>query len=375
MIRSEPAGSSPQGIGKHSEFTLSQRQLVWHGFRRHRLALAGGAFVIVIYLLAIFAEFFAVNDPTFRDVNSPFVPPMKVSVRTAGKWHLPSIYTLEQERDPETLRVRYVEVPEKLHRIRLFARGDSYRLWGAFPGNLHFLSVEGEQRLYLLGTDQMGRDLFSRMVMGSRISMSIGLVGVSMSFILAILFGSLSGLLGGVVDMVIQRIIEVLSSIPTLPLWMAIAAAIPLNWSITWVFFIITVILSLLGWPGLAREVRGKILTLRETDFVVAARLDNARTGWLLSRHLIPALMSHLIASITLAIPGMILGETALSFLGVGLRPPAISWGVLLQDAQNTQTVISSPWLLLPVLPIIFVILSFNFLGDGLRDAADPYKS
>lgn len=375
LRRTEHSSSSPHGRAERSEFTSNQWLLVWHAFKRHRLAMVGGVVILVMYILALFAEFFAANDPTFRDIDSPFAPPMRITVRTEGKWHLPSVYTMENVRDPETLLMKYAEVTERRHPIRLFVRGDSYSLWGVFPGNLHFVGIQGEQRLYLFGTDQMGRDILSRMVMGARLSMSIGLAGVSVSFVLAIVMGSLSGFFPGVVDIVIQRFIEVLSSIPTLPLYMSLAVAIPLNWSIVQVFFVITLILSLMGWPGLAREIRGKILALRETEYVIAARLDNAKTSWLLSRHLVPAVMSHLIASVTLAIPGMILGETALSYLGIGLREPAISWGVMLQDAQNIQRVITSPWYMLPVLPIIFAILSFNFLGDGLRDAADPYKS
>ena len=360
---------------RQSAYTASQWTLMWHAFKKHRLAAAGGALLILAYIVVLFGEFIAPYDPNFRDQKSSFVPPMRIHIVTNGALHRPSIYALKQIRDMETLRLTYVENPEELRPIRFFVRSDPYELWGLIESDVHLFGVEGNQRMYLFGTDQMGRDMLSRMIYGARISMSIGLIGVSISFVLAIVLGCLSGYFGGAADTIIQRIIEILRSIPTLPLWMALAIAIPLNWPITRVFFAITIILSLLSWPGLAREVRGKILALRGTDYVVAAMLDNAGTGRLLSRYLLPSIMSHLIASITLAIPGMILGETALSYLGLGLRAPAISWGVLLQNAQNTQTVVSSPWLLLPVLPIIIVILSFNFLGDGLRDAADPYKS
>ena len=253
-------------------------------------------------------------------------------------------------------------------------RGDAYKLWGICSGNLHLFGVKGDPRFYLLGTDQQGRDLFSRIIHGTRISLSIGLLGVSLSFLLGIALGAISGYFGGVVDLLIQRAIEILTAIPSLPLWMALSAAIPAGWPTTKAFFAITIVLSLVGWTGLAREVRGKFLALREEEYVIAAELDGASRRRIMRRHMVPAFLSHLIATATLLVPGMILGETALSFLGVGLLPPAISWGVLLQTAQNVQTVASTPWLLTPALFVIIAVLAFNFLGDGLRDAADPYS-
>jgi len=260
--------------------------------------------------------------------------------------------------------------------VRLFAEGFEYKLWGLFPANRHLIGVEGakaEETIFLLGTDLNGRDLWSRLVIGTRISMTIGLVGVTLSLFLGILLGGLSGLYGGIVDTIIQRIIEVIRSIPTIPLWMGLAAAMPREWPITRIYFFITLIISLIGWTVMARVVRGRFLSLREEDFVTAAELAGASQIRIIFRHMVPSFLSHIIAATTLAIPAMIIAETSLSFLGLGLRPPAMSWGVLLQQAQNIQAVAISPWLLYPAVPIIVAVLAFNFLGDGLRDAADPY--
>jgi len=356
-------------------YTSSQWQLMWIKFKKHRLALVGGIVVFLFYLVAIFAEFFAPYDPSFRDMSRISVFPMTIHLRDqAGKFHLPFVYSIKQERDPESLRRIFTVDKTERYRLRFFVRGDSYKMWGLWKSDLHFFGVEGKERAYLFGGDQQGRDLLSRIIYGTRISLSIGLIGVALSFGMGIVLGAISGYFGGIADIIIQRMIEVLISIPSLPLWMALSAAIPLDWSIYQVFFVITVILSLLGWPGLAREVRGKLLSLREEDFVLAARLAGCREGRVMFRHLIPSFFSHLIASASLAIPGMILGETALSFLGIGLRAPAISWGVLLQSAQNIKAIISIPWLLLPGVFVVILILAFNFLGDGLRDAADPYR-
>ena len=356
--------------------TSGQWQLIWAKFRNHRLAVAGGIVVIVLYLTAMFAECVAPYDPYHRTVKQANAPPTRIRIYDAEEHRIrwPFIYAWDQHRDPETLGLRYLLNTEQRHPLGIFVRGDSYQLWGLFDSNYHLLGVHGEQKIYLLGADQQGRDLFSRVVYGTRISLTIGLIGVAMSFTLGIVLGGISGYFGGVADVVIQRVIEVLISIPSLPLWMALSAAIPQEWKITKVFFGITIILSLLGWPGMAREVRGKLLSLRQEDFVITARLDGAGKLRIIVRHMIPSFLSHIIATGTLAIPGMIIGETSLSFLGIGLRPPAISWGVLLQSAQNIQAVASTPWLLLPAGFVIAAVLAFNFLGDGLRDAADPYE-
>ena len=357
-------------------YTASQWRLVWLSFVRHKLAVASAVFLILGYLSSAFADFVAPYATDFRNEDAPFVPPMRVHLRDAdGRIHLPFVYAMELERDPVTLRPRFRELTEHRYPIKLLVQGAEYELWGVFRSRLHLFGVDEGAYYYLLGTDKQGRDILTRTIFAGRISLTIGLVGVIISFVLAIVLGSASGYFGGIADLVIQRIIEVLISVPQLPLWMALAVAIPVSWPIERVFFAITVILSLISWPTLAREVRGKVLALRESDFVTAARIDNAGTPRLLFQYLVPGAMSHLIASLTLAIPNMILGETALSFLGVGLRAPAISWGVLLQQAQNVQTVALSPWLMTPVVAVILVILAFNFVGDGLRDAADPYKS
>ena len=360
---------------KRLVYTASQWQLIWRKFRKHRAAIVGGIIVLLFYLVTIFAEFFAPYSPYARDVSSATAPPMSFHIRDEqGKFQLPFVYGMKQERDMQTLELTYTADKTKRYPLRFLVRGDSYKMWGLWKGNLHLFGIKGEGKLYLLGTDQQGRDLLSRIVYGTRISLSIGLIGVALSFGLGITLGAISGYFGGIVDIIIQRIIEILISIPALPLWMALSAAIPVSWPITKVFFAITVILSLLGWPGLARQVRGKLLSLRKEEFVIAARLDGAGGGRIMFRHMIPSFLSHIIASGTLAIPSMIIGETALSFLGIGLQAPAISWGVLLQSAQNIRAMVSTPWLLLPAIFVVVAVLAFNFLGDGLRDAADPYK-
>jgi peptide/nickel transport system permease protein len=280
------------------------------------------------------------------------------------------------KRDPVTFKRVYEPDPAKKIPVTFFARGFEYRLFGLIPTDRHLLGVaEGraEETLFLLGTDEQGRDMFSRLMFATRISLVIGLAGVSLSLFLGVLLGGISGFYGGLVDTVIQRVIEILRSIPTIPLWMGLAAAMPRDWDILRVYFVITLIISLIGWTELARVVRGRFLSLREEDFVMAAELVGCSRTRIIFRHMVPSFLSHIIAATTLALPAMVIAETSLSFLGLGLRPPAISWGVLLQQAQNVQTVAITPWLLLPAVPVIVVILAFNFLGDGLRDAADPY--
>jgi peptide/nickel transport system permease protein len=287
------------------------------------------------------------------------------------------VYTVKGRRDPMTFKRVYQADPNQKIPLRFFARGFEYKFLGLIPTTIHLLGVdeghEAERSIFLLGTDVQGRDLWSRLLYATRISMTIGLVGVTLSLFLGVLLGGMSGFYGGVPDTIIQRVIEILRSIPTIPLWMGLAAALPREWSILQVYFAITIIISLLGWTELARVVRGRFLALREEDFVVSARLVGCSQMRIIFVHMVPSFMSHIIAATTLALPAMIISETALSFLGLGLRPPAISWGVLLQQAQNVQTVAISPWLMLPALPVIVAVLAFNFLGDGLRDAADPY--
>ncbi len=362
---------------KGEEFYITSHwQLTWMRFKKHKAAVVAGIIVLLFYLLAVFAEFFAPYNPYYRDLGHVAAPPMRIHFwdEETGNFHLnPFVHATILERDPDTLQRIYLADTRRPLALRFLVRGEKYKLWGLFRARLHLFGGETEERIYLLGTDTQGRDLLSRIIYGTRISLSIGLIGVTISFTLGIILGGVSGYFGGISDIIIQRIIEVFMSIPSLPLWMALSAAIPLNWSITRVFFMITVILSLMSWTGMARIVRGKFLSLRDKDFVIAARVSGAGTTRVMFRHLVPSFLSHIIASATLSIPSMILGETALSFLGIGLRAPAISWGVLLQDAQNIQAVAIMPWLFMPGIFVIVIVLTFNFFGDGLRDAADPY--
>ncbi len=355
-------------------FLASQWQLMWRKLRRHRLALAGATVLALLYLVAIFAEFFAPHDLFQRHNDFINAPPVLVRVLDEGSVQMPFVYPLVQTRNEVTLRREYAADTTRRLPLVLFVRGDPYKLWGIFRTDVHFFGTRGGEA-FLLGTDRLGRDMLSRVIHGARISLSIGLVGVFISFVLGCILGGISGYYGGTPDLIVQRAIEFIISIPTIPLWMALSAALPANWPALRVYFAITVILALQGWAGLARVVRGKLLELREEDFVMAARIAGQGAGDIIRRHLLPSFMSYLIVNITLAIPGMILGETALSFLGLGLRPPVVSWGVLLKDAQNFRTVAIHPWLLIPGIFVIVTVLMFNFLGDGLRDAADPYTS
>jgi peptide/nickel transport system permease protein len=355
-----------------------QWKLIWWRFRKHRLAVVSGVVLAVLYLIALFADIVAPMDP--NDVNGRFrlAPPTPITfIDPDGQFTFwPGVNLLLIERDPETLRVRYVPDTSAWYPIHLIARGPSYKLWGIVEMDIHLLRLgpnAPDQTFFVMGTDRLGRDLFSRVIHGARLSLSIGLVGVGLSLVLGIILGGVSGYYGGWIDTVVQRIIEFLRSIPRIPLWMGLAAALPPKWPVEYTYFAITLILGLVEWTRLARVVRGRFLSLREDDFVLAARLSGAREPRIIFRHMLPSFTSHIIASVTLAIPGTILGETTLSFLGLGLREPAISWGVLLQDAQNVQAVALAPWLMLPAVPLIVTIMGFNFLGDGLRDAADPY--
>jgi len=356
-------------------YVASQWQLMRWRFKKHKMAIVGGCVLIVFYVLAIFCEFFAPYDPLKFDPKLIFMPPQTIRFRDDNGLHWPPfVYGIEQQIDPVSFRRTYVLDPEKKYAVKLFARGDPYKMWGMLGGDIHLIGTEGNAGpLHLLGTDRMGRDILSRLITGARISLSIGLVGVFVSLILGILIGGFSGYYGGVFDTVAQRLIEFLRSVPRIPLWMALSAAVPPFWSPIKVYFGITIVLSVIGWTGMARVVRSKFLALREEDFVMAARLAGSGEFRIVTRHMVPSFLSHIIASVTLSIPGMILGETSLSFLGVGLRPPVVSWGVMLKEAQELSAVALSPWLLIPGVAIVLAVLCFNFLGDGLRDAADPY--
>ena len=356
-------------------YLASQWQLAWRKLIRHRLALAGGGVLLLLYVAALFAGFIAPYGPFTRNNDFINAPPTPLRFVSQEGLHLrPFVYAVRGEVDMESLRRRYAEDTSRRYPVSLFVRGEPYRLWGLIETDRHLFGVAAPGVIYLLGTDDLGRDMLARVLHAGRISLSIGLLGVAFSFVLGLLFGGLSGYYGGAADLVIQRVVEFLISIPQIPLWMALSAALPANWPPLRVYFGITLILSIVGWTGLARVVRGKLLELRESDFVMAARVAGALDGAIIRRHLLPSFMSYLIVSLTLAVPGMILGETALSFLGLGLRPPVVSWGVLLQKAQNLRTVALHPWLLIPAGFVVVTVLAFNFLGDGLRDAADPYK-
>ncbi|MCB0094805.1 MAG: ABC transporter permease [Caldilineaceae bacterium] len=357
----------------------SQWQLMWWKFRKHKAAMAGGVITILIYLIAIFAEFLAPFNTERFSAQHTYAPPQPIHLfeTTAdGRVFNPYVNGYKVEIDQVALRRTFVVDEESKHYVSFLVEGEPYKLLGLFETNIHLIGPEDpDAPMYLLGADRLGRDLLSRLIYGTRISMTIGLVGVALSFVLGILLGGISGFYGGAIDNLIQRVIEFIRSIPSVPLWMALAAAVPSDWSPLRIYFMITIILSLIGWTGLARVVRGRFLAMRTEDFVMAARLDGSnelRTIW---KHMVPSFFSHIIASLTLAVPGMIIAETALSFLGLGLRPPVVSWGVLLQDAQDIRAVATAPWLLIwPSLAVVTAVLAFNFLGDGMRDAADPYR-
>jgi len=355
-------------------YVASQWQLMWRKFKKHKLAILGGTILAIFYIVAIFCEFFSPYDIYKRYTKYIYCSPQRIHFFDKEGFNFrPFVYGLNRTVDPKTWGSTYTEDKNKKHPIYFFVRGDKYKLWNLFPTDIHFFGVK-EGTIFLFGTDKLGRDLFSRNIHAARISLSIGLVGVALSFILGCILGGASGYFGGAVDMAVQRVIEFLICIPTIPLWMALSAALPQSWSLIQVYFGIVIILSIVGWCGLARVIRGKLLELREEDFAMAAKIAGATDGRVIVKHLLPSFASYLIVNLTLAIPSMILGETALSFLGLGLRAPAVSWGVLLQQAQNVRTVALHPWLLIPGLFVIITVLVFNFLGDGLRDAADPYK-
>jgi len=369
----DPGKTEPVGAESESFYRASSWQLMWWKFRRHKVAVAAAFVLLAFYALVPFVEIVAPYSQTQRHGDFLYAPPQAIHLMHEGRFIGPHTYPYTYSFDLESFRRVYTPDTSKPQPIRFLCRGDSYQFWGMWEMNFHLVCPPEDGTMFLLGTDRLGRDLLSRIIYGARISLTIGIVGIAVSFALGLFFGGLAGYLGGWVDHVIQRMIEILRSLPELPLWLALSAALPANWSPILVFFGITIILGLLDWPGLARAVRSKLLSLREEDFVKAAELMGASKQRIIARHLIPNFMSHLIASATLSIPSMILGETALSFLGLGLRPPVTSWGVLLNEAQNLAAVQLHPWLLFPMVPVVIVVLAFNFMGDGLRDAADPY--
>jgi peptide/nickel transport system permease protein len=366
--------ASPAAPARRPAASAGQWRLTWRRFRRHRIAVASGVVVLLSYLVVAFPDFFATTDPYRPSSLYSLMPPQAIHLFDDGAFR-PFVYKMDRKRDVDFQLVYTPNLKVKIP-VVLFAKGFSYNLLGLFPTDRHLIGVTGAdagKTLFLLGTDVQGRDLWSRIAYATRVSLTVGLVGVVISLFLGVLLGGISGFYGGVIDEIIQRVIEVVRSVPTIPLWMGLAAVLPRDWSVTQIYFAITIIISLVTWTELARVVRGRFLALREEEFITSAELDGC--GWLriIFRHMVPSFLSHIIAVTTLTLPVMVLSETALSFLGLGLRPPAISWGVLLQAAQNVEAVALTPWLLLPAVPVIIVVLAFNFLGDGLRDAADPY--
>ncbi len=353
--------------------SLGQWQLIGRRFAKHRAATASLYLLLALYLVALFAEFVAPHNPSWHNTDMIYAPPQPPAFNLRDGLH---VRGLQRHIDPVTLKNSYIRTDEVIP-LGLFVRGEPYRLWGLIPFDRHLIGPRDGKAdappFYFLGADKYGRDIFSRLVFGARVSLSIGLVAIAVTFLIGVSVGGVSGYVGGGTDNFIQRFIEVVNSFPQLPLWLALAAVLPADWPPMQTYFAITILLSLLGWTGLARVVRGKVLALREEDYAVAARLLGAGHGRVIFRHLLPGVTSHIIVSLTLSVPAMILGETALSFLGLGLRPPVVSWGVMLQDCMNMDVVANYPWLLAPVLAIILAVLAFNFLGDGLRDAADPY--
>ena len=383
MTQPETVTSAEEEIVTSAEeeavYLAPQWKLIWWRFKKHRLAVLAAGILSIFFIIALFPNFLAIHDPEITHGIDSLVGPQRLNNLYRFD---PFVYGLESVRNPDTFALEHVPNKEVKHPVKFFVRGYEYKLLWLFPTDRHLMGIETKsdkaavldnRPYYLLGTDRLGRDMWSRLMYGIRLSLSIGMVGMFISLVMGIMLGGISGYFGGWVDIAIQRMIEFIISIPTLPLWIMLAALVPTDWGIVQVYFAITTIIALLGWTGMARVVRGRFLSLREEEFITAARLAGAREGRIIFRHMLPSFLSHIIASITLSVPAVIIAETSLSFLGVGLRQPAISLGVMLVEAQNVRSIALSPWLLIPGLVVIIIILAFNFIGDGLRDAADPY--
>ncbi len=354
-----------------SRYAMSQAQLMWRKFIRNRAALVGGVIVVLFYSGALFADFLVPYTLSTRFRERIYLPPQPIHFFDNGTFQ-PFVYGLESEMDPVSFRRTYIPNFEEKTPVTFFAKGEPYKLFGLIRSDIHLFQAEGDA-INLLGTDRQGRDMLTRVLIGSQISLTIGLIGVLLSLTFGTILGIVSGFFGGWVDDLIQRLIELIRSFPTIPLWMALSAAVPVTWPPLWTYFAVTLILSLIGWTWLARQLRGNVLSLRTDDYITAAKLMGASNSRIIFKHLVPACLGHIIVVSTLAMPSMILAETALSFLGLGLQPPITSWGVLLQEVQDIQSIAIYPWVFSPVIFIVGAILAFNFLGDGLRDAADPY--
>lgn len=356
-------------------YTATQYQLIWWRFRKHRLALIGSVILGLFLIVVVFAEFLAPYGTQSRDSSYLYGEPQQPRfIDSTGKFHLqPFVYGATTERNKVTLRMEFKQDPNKILPLVFFQPGEPYKLWGFINTNIHFVSLS-EGYVHFMGTDELGRDVFSRLMFGTRVSLSIGMLGVFLSFLIGLVIGGVSGYFGGWWDYITQRLIEFIRSIPTLPLWMALSAAFPRDWPSLRVYFAITILLSFIGWTNLARRVRGKLLSLRSEDFVVAAVISGSSDLRIIFRHLLPSFLSYIIVDLSVSFPYMILGETALSFVGLGIRPPIVSWGTLLQSAQNIQSISQHPWLFIPAVFVVIAVLAFSFVGDGLRDAADPYS-
>jgi peptide/nickel transport system permease protein len=353
-------------------------KLMWWRFRKHKMALICAVVLILFYLVAIFSEFVAPYDPDQALIQFKQVPPTTIHIRDAeGQFHFPFVYQHTRSMDPQTLKITVTEDTTTRYPVQFLVHGFPYKMFGVWTTDLHLYGLptvaSDKQGVFIVGTDRLGRDMFSRICYGARLSLSMGMISVFLSLILGVVLGGISGYFGGKADVAIQRVIEFIRTIPTIPLYMTLSAALPVNWPVEWVYFGITMILALVGWTYLARVVRGRFLAMREEDFVLAARLNGSSEMRIILRHMVPSFLSYIIAALTLNIPNMILAETGLSFIGLGLRAPAISWGVLLQEATNISSLMLAPWVLAPGFAVVITVLAFNFTGDGLRDAADPY--
>ena len=376
FVDTTPWVDTPEiSVPERSDMDAPAWRLMWRSFRRHKLALICGIFLLISYLILPIAGFIAPYTPNERSADYLYAPPQSINLWHEGAFIGPYVYPITAEADLENYRWTYTTDETTPLPLRFFCEGEGYKLFGLIPSDTHLFCAPEDASLFLWGSDRLGRDVFSRILYGAQLSLTVGLIGITVSFALGITFGAMAGYFGGKTDWILNRIIEILRSLPELPLWLALSAAVPSSWGPVAVFFIISIILGILDWPGLARSVRAKFLSLREEEYVKAAEMMGAKPGRVIRRHLLPNFMSHLIASAKLSIPAMILGETALSYLGLGLRAPAVSWGVMLNDAQNLASIEIYWWTAIPMLPIIVVVLAFNFLGDGLRASLDPYKS